>query len=95
MTRPDTNSGTRYPICDWPLADSAENGCVEGNCSYRPQYGSEEWHRIQRNRVAAWVNAAQGQISLTDTAKSMKAMLEEGEANRKPDREPLLKPMTI
>ena len=42
----------RCPICDWPLAATANQGCVEGNCSYRPEYGSEEWYRIQRNKVA-------------------------------------------
>lgn len=29
-------SEERCRICGWPLADSAENGCVEGNCSLRP-----------------------------------------------------------
>ncbi len=25
----------RCEVCHWPLADSVENGCVPGNCSYR------------------------------------------------------------
>jgi hypothetical protein len=33
-------------ICDWPLAESAANGCVPGNCSYRPEEHSQEWRRI-------------------------------------------------
>lgn len=46
----------RCPICDWPLAPSPEKGCVAGNCSYRPEEGSPEWHRLQarkRNLTAA------------------------------------------
>lgn len=42
----------RCPICCWPLAKSREEGCVLGDCSYRPDRGSPEWHRIQRNRQA-------------------------------------------
>lgn len=39
---------TRCPLCDWPLAESADNGCVIGNCSYRPDEGSDEYRRIQQ-----------------------------------------------
>lgn len=28
---------TRCPICFWPLAESADKGCVPGNCSMRPR----------------------------------------------------------
>lgn len=42
----------RCPICCWPLAATREDGCVPGDCSYRPREGSDEWHRIQRNRKA-------------------------------------------
>lgn len=42
----------RCLICDWPLAQDERDGCVDGNCSYRPQEGSEEWHRCRRNREA-------------------------------------------
>lgn len=42
----------RCPICCWPLAKRREEGCVLGDCSYRPDRGSPEWHRIQRNRQA-------------------------------------------
>lgn len=40
----------RCPICDWPFALTCEQGCVPGDCSYRPNVGSDEWFRIKRNR---------------------------------------------
>lgn len=45
----------RCPICEWPLADDPKDGCVEGNCSYRPdpQASPDEYARVQRNRMAA------------------------------------------
>lgn len=45
----------RCAICDWPIAKSREEGCVPGDCSYRPDPGSPEWSRIQtrRNELAA------------------------------------------
>lgn len=39
-------------ICGWSLADSRLDGCVEGDCSYRPEYGSKEYQRIEKNRRA-------------------------------------------
>jgi hypothetical protein len=33
-------------ICGWPLATSQEEGCVPGNCSYRPARGAE-WTRLK------------------------------------------------
>lgn len=46
----------RCPICCWPLAATMEEGCVPGNCSYRPDPRAEpdEYARIQRNRQAVW-----------------------------------------
>lgn len=41
----------RCPICDWPMASRREDGCVPGDCSYRPREGSEEWRRIKRHRA--------------------------------------------
>lgn len=38
----------RCLVCDWPLAESADKGCVPGDCSYRPN--GEEWSRIQAKR---------------------------------------------
>lgn len=40
----------RCKICDWPLAKTREEGCVEDSCSYRPPEGSSEWYRIQERR---------------------------------------------
>jgi hypothetical protein len=39
------------PICDWPMTDSVKEGCVPGNCSYRPEPGSESYRRIQERRA--------------------------------------------
>lgn len=39
----EQSEGERCPICDWPLAASADQGCSSGNCSY---------HRIQARRRA-------------------------------------------
>ena len=49
---PPLTDPSRCQVCDWPLAESADNGCVTGNCSYRPEQGSPEWHRIERRRAA-------------------------------------------
>ena len=38
---------TRCEICGWPLGKSLEDGCIPGNCSYRPGYGSPEYYRIK------------------------------------------------
>lgn len=48
--QPGSAKPARCEICGWPLEDSIEKGCVPGNCSYRPDPGSEEYARIQRNR---------------------------------------------
>ena len=37
-------------ICGWSLAKSADEGCVPGNCSYRPPEGTDEYRRIQKRR---------------------------------------------
>jgi hypothetical protein len=51
----------RCPICDWPLADNADAGCVPGNCSYRPHEGSPEYHRIRLRK--AFLDAARSPVS--------------------------------
>jgi len=33
----------RCMVCGWPLAKSREQGCVQGDCSFRPQYGDERY----------------------------------------------------
>ena len=40
----------RCRVCDWPLRERMQDGCVEGNCSYRPQQGTEEHAHIQARR---------------------------------------------
>jgi len=40
----------RCAICSFPLAESADKGCVIGNCSYRPRDGSAEDGRVSFNR---------------------------------------------
>lgn len=42
----------RCEICDWPLAESRDKGCVQGDCAYRPPEGSDEWYRIRARRQA-------------------------------------------
>lgn len=42
---------TRCPVCDWPLAESQEKGCIPGDCSYRPEPGTPEYTRISKRRA--------------------------------------------
>lgn len=41
----------RCEVCDWPLAKTLAEGCVPGNCGYRPDRGSDEYRRIQKRRA--------------------------------------------
>jgi hypothetical protein len=47
------------PICRWTLADSAEKGCVIGNCSYRPGDHRQEELRDLRVSRARWNEVAE------------------------------------
>ena len=47
-----TEDKNRCEVCGWPLAASASEGCVPGNCSYRPPEGTDEYRRIQQRREA-------------------------------------------
>lgn len=41
----------RCMACGWPLKNEPENGCVQGNCSFRPHESGVEypgWHRRQK-----------------------------------------------
>ena len=40
----------RCQICDWPIKKTIQEGCVPGNCSFRPAEGSPEYYRIQERR---------------------------------------------
>jgi hypothetical protein len=42
----------RCAVCDWPLAKNASDGCVAGNCSYRPPEGTDEFRRVEKRRRA-------------------------------------------
>jgi hypothetical protein len=41
----------RCEVCDWPLRERKEDGCVKGNCSFRPDVGSDDHKRIQKRRA--------------------------------------------
>jgi sulfur relay (sulfurtransferase) complex TusBCD TusD component (DsrE family) len=60
----------RCACCGWPLAKSANEGCVPGNCSYRPQ-GSpfqETWHK--RAKKIAAIRALAGKPGPSGDSKS-------------------------
>lgn len=42
----------RCPVCDYPMAQYQSEGCVKNNCSYRPDYGTPEYYRIQDRKLA-------------------------------------------
>lgn len=44
-------SPARCEVCGWPLAESREKGCVDGDCSYRPADGTDEGRRIHARRA--------------------------------------------
>lgn len=46
----------RCMVCRWPLASSADRGCVQGNCSFRPHQESPE-HQGWRQRTDALIFA--------------------------------------
>lgn len=56
---PQAARGTAAPmgpgrclVCDWPYAESREQGCAPGDCSYRPTEGTDEHRRITARRAA-------------------------------------------
>jgi len=38
--------------CSWPLAKEPEDGCVPGNCSYRPSPECHDYQRVVARREA-------------------------------------------
>ena len=34
------DDASRCAVCGWPLAETAEEGCIRGCCSYRPRPSS-------------------------------------------------------
>jgi len=47
----------RCPICDWPMTESREKGCIPSDCSYRPDDPVEQ-RRIKERRDS--IKTAQG-----------------------------------
>lgn len=52
----ETPDPTRCYVCGWPLAESRKQGCVAGDCSYRPTPGTPEHDRI-KDRLRAQMSA--------------------------------------
>lgn len=48
--RAESTEMKRCEICDWPLMERMEDGCIEGNCSYRAHERTAEYYRIQKRR---------------------------------------------
>jgi hypothetical protein len=76
----------RCPVCDWPLAATVAEGCVPGNCSYRPPEGTSEYQRIKERRkslreIEAEVAALQP--TLTDDIKARRIRIIEAELANK------------
>lgn len=46
---------TRCQVCGWVLATDSSKGCVPGNCSMRPDEGTEEHLQLRSRR--AWLEA--------------------------------------
>jgi hypothetical protein len=57
------------------MAERMEDGCVPGNCSYRPEQNSPEWYRIQRNRQAL-AEEAKGNLVFRDDAGNAISVLD-------------------
>jgi hypothetical protein len=49
----------RCEVCDWPLAESREKGCVPGDCSYRPDDPAEQ-RRISERRAQLRARSSAG-----------------------------------
>ena len=44
----------RCRVCGWTLAPAGVAGCSPDNCSYRPEFGSSEYYRIQERLKELW-----------------------------------------
>lgn len=54
---PDYGPG-RCEVCDWPLKERMEDGCVAGNCARRPGEHTDDYRRIRERRAALARKAA-------------------------------------
>ncbi len=50
QTEPHAYGKGRCEVCGWTLAENEHEGCVPGNCSYRPE-GHDELQRIRKRRA--------------------------------------------
>lgn len=58
----------RCPICDWPMAESADKGCVPGDCSYRPEDPAEQRRIRERREELAKKTPPPGGMSMEEAA---------------------------
>lgn len=77
MTQTNGDGIARCEICDWPLADSREKGCVPGDCAYRPDDPAEQ-RRIRERRAA--VQKRQYEAKLLDALQRI-ALLDEADGH--------------
>lgn len=49
----ECRTSRRCEVCNWPLAESQEHGCIPGDCSYRPDDPVEQSRiRLRRDELA-------------------------------------------
>lgn len=71
--------GASCEVCGWTLAESREKGCVQGDCSYRPTDGTDEWFRIRARREALASAAAKSALHSAER-EVLEACVEESKA---------------
>jgi hypothetical protein len=62
----------RCQVCGWPLAKSRDQGCVVGDCSFRPQEGTESYRitQLRRKALAERADPAQSADTPSEDAPS-------------------------
>jgi hypothetical protein len=63
-----TRHPARCPVCDWLMAPSLDEGCVPGNCCYRPTEGSSEYRRVEERKRGLQQEEREGAYETTATA---------------------------
>jgi len=58
----------RCQLCGWTLAKDRAHGCVPGDCSYRPDDGSQEWVTMQMRRTWLETNGVEPWATLARAA---------------------------
>ncbi len=64
----------RCVICDWPLAESLDKGCVPGNCAMRADRGWEREKTDKRRAMLRAVTDVVGDKTLAERA--LRAMID-------------------